>query len=165
MAKIGDMVDYLKRNGVSYEIIEHVAAFSAHEVAVASHVQDKDLAKTLVVLADDKYCMVVMPADHRLDMHKLGEIIKAKHVHLAQEENLKSLFPDCELGAMPPFGNLYALEVYMDKVLVTDDKIVFNACSHTKSIRLKMQDYIRLVEPVIAEFSRSRFEIDERELS
>jgi Ala-tRNA(Pro) deacylase len=162
MAKLGDMVDYLKRNGVAYEIIEHNPAFSAHEVTVASHVQDKDLAKTLVIHIDDKYCMVVMPANHRLDKNMLGEIVKAKHVHLAQEDNLKSLFPDCELGAMPPFGNLYALPVYIDKELTKDNEIIFNACSHIKSIRLKMNDYMRLVKPVIAEFSRSRFEIEEQ---
>jgi Ala-tRNA(Pro) deacylase len=162
MAILGDMVDYLKHNGVSYEIIEHTPAFSAHEVAVASHVQDKDLAKTLVVNTDGKYCMVVMPADHRLDEHKLGELVNAKNVHLAKEENLKALFPDCEIGAMPPFGNLYALPVYIDKTLTEDKDITFNACSHIKSIRVKMNDFMRLVRPVIAEFSRSRFEIKEQ---
>jgi Ala-tRNA(Pro) deacylase len=162
MAKLGDMIDYLKKNSVRYEVIEHTPAFTAHEAAVASHVPDKDLAKTLIVQTDDKYCMVVMSADHRLDEHLLGKAIKAKHLHLAQEEDLKPLFPDCELGAMPPFGNLYALPVYIDKSLTNDDEIVFNACSHTKSIRLKMNDYLGLVKPVIAEFSRSRFEIEEQ---
>jgi Ala-tRNA(Pro) deacylase len=162
MAKLGDMIDYLKKNSVRYEVIEHTPAFTAHEAAVASHVPDKDLAKTLIVQTDDKYCMVVMSADHRLEEHLLGKAIKAKHLHLAQEEDLKPLFPDCELGAMPPFGNLYALPVYIDKSLTNDDEIVFNACSHTKSIRLKMNDYLGLVKPVIAEFSRSRFEIEEQ---
>jgi Ala-tRNA(Pro) deacylase len=163
MAKLGDMIDYLKKNGVSYEVIEHVPAFTAHEVAVASHVADKDLAKTLIVQADDKYCMMVMPADHRLDEHLLSGMIKTRHVRLAQEEDLKAIFPGCELGAMPPFGNLYALPVYIDKSLTADSEIVFNACSHTKSIRLKMNDYLSLVKPVISEFSRSRFEFEEKE--
>jgi len=162
MAKLGDMIDYLKKNSVRYEVIEHTPAFTAHEAAVASHVPDKDLAKILIVQTDDKYCMVVMPADHRLDEHLLGKAIKAKHLHLAEEEDLKPLFPDCELGAMPPFGNLYALPVYIDKSLTNDDEIVFNACSHSKSIRLKMNDYLGLVKPVIAEFSRSRFKIEEQ---
>jgi Ala-tRNA(Pro) deacylase len=153
MAKLGDMIDYLKKNGVSYEVIDHVPAFTAHEVAVASHVPDKDLAKTLVVQADDKYCMVVIPGDHRLDEKMFYEIMKTKHVRLAQEDDLKPLFPGCELGAMPPFGNLYALPLYIDKELTKDKEIVFNACTHTKSIRLKMEDYIRLTKPVIAEFS------------
>lgn len=162
MAKIGDIVEYLKKNSVSYEMIEHVPAFSAHEVAVASHALEKDLAKTLIVKADDHFCMAVLPADHRLDEHLLRDILKAKRVHLAQEDDLKPLFPDCELGAMPPFGNLYALPVFMDKALANDNEIVFNACSHSKSIRMKMAEYMKLVNPTVAEFSRSRFEIEEQ---
>ena len=162
MAKLGDVIEYLKRNNVPYEIIEHVPAFSAHEVAVATHVQDKDLAKSLVVHADEKHCMVVLPADHRLDLHLLKEVVNAKHLHLSHEEDLKLLFPDCELGAMPPFGNLYALQVYVDKALADDDEIVFNACTHTTSIRLKMKDFMRLVSPTVAPISHSRFEVEER---
>jgi Ala-tRNA(Pro) deacylase len=161
MAKLGDVIEYLKHNSVHYDVIEHAPAFSAHEVAVVSHVPEKDLAKTLIVNIDGKYCMVVTPADHRLNDHLLHDVLKAKHVHLASEEDLQQLFPDCEIGAMPPFGNLYALPVYVDKSLADDDMIVFNACSHTRSIRLKMYDYLRLVKPVIAEFSQSRFEIQE----
>ena len=163
MAKLGDVIDYLARNSVQYEVIEHAPAFSAHEVAVVSHLPDKDLAKTLIVNADGKFCMVLMPADHRMDDHMLHDLLKAKHVHLASEEDLKQIFPDCEIGAMPPFGNLYALPVYADKTLAADEEIVFNACSHTKSIRLKMNDFIRLVKPVVAEFSQSRYEIKESE--
>ena len=163
MAKLGDVIDYLKHNSVQYEVIEHAPAFSAHEVAVVSHLPDKDLAKTLIVNADGKFCMVLMPADHRMDDHMLHDLLKAKHVHLASEEDLKQIFPDCEIGAMPPFGNLYALPVYADKTLAADEEIVFNACSHTKSIRLKMNDFIRLVKPVVAEFSQSRYEMKEPE--
>jgi Ala-tRNA(Pro) deacylase len=161
MAKLGDVTDYLKHNSVQYEVIEHAPAFSAHEVAVVSHVPEKDLAKTLVVNSDGKYCMVVMPADHRLSDHLLNDVLKGKHIHLASEEDLQQLFPDCEVGAMPPFGNLYALPVYVDTTLANDEVIVFNACSHTRSIRLKMYDYLRLVKPIVAEFSQSRFEIKE----
>jgi Ala-tRNA(Pro) deacylase len=161
MAKLGDVTDYLKHNSVQYEVIEHAPAFSAHEVAVVSHVPEKDLAKTLVVNSDGKYCMVVMPADHRLSDHLLNDVLKGKHIHLASEEDLQQIFPDCEVGAMPPFGNLYALPVYVDTTLANDEVIVFNACSHTRSIRLKMYDYLRLVKPIVAEFSQSRFEIKE----
>jgi Ala-tRNA(Pro) deacylase len=161
MAKLDNVIDYLKHNNVQYEVIEHAPAFSAHEVAVVSHVPEKDLAKTLIVNADGKYYMVVMPADHRLDDHLLQGMLKSKHVQLASEEDLQQIFPDCEVGAMPPFGNLYALPVYADKSLADDNVIVFNACSHTRSIRLKMYDFLRLVKPVVAEFSQSRFEIKE----
>jgi Ala-tRNA(Pro) deacylase len=161
MAKLGDVIDYLKHNNVQYEVIEHAPAFSAHEVAVVSHVPEKDLAKTLIVNADGKFYMVVMSADHRLDDRLMHDVLKVKHVHLATEEALRQIFPDCEVGAMPPFGNLYALPVYVDKTLADDDVIVFNACSHTRSIRLKMYEFLRLVKPVVAEFSQSRFESKE----
>ena len=163
MAKLGDVIDYLKHNNIQYEVIEHAPAFSAHEVAVVSHVPEKDLAKTLIVNADGKFFMVVIPADHRLNDHLMHGVFKVTHVHLAAEDDLRQIFPDCEVGAMPPFGNLYALPVYVDKALADDDVIVFNACSHTRSIRLKMYDFIRLVKPVIAELSQSRFEIKEPE--
>jgi Ala-tRNA(Pro) deacylase len=161
MAKLVDVIEYLKNNKVLYEIIEHAPAFSAHEVAVVSHVPEKDLAKTLMIQADGKYYMAVMPADHRLDDHLLRDVLKSKHVRLASEEDMQLIFPDCEVGTMPPFGNLYALHVYVDKALADDDMIVFNACSHTRSIRLKMYDFLRLAKPVIAEFTQSRFEIQE----
>jgi Ala-tRNA(Pro) deacylase len=161
MAKLGDVIEYLKRNNVPYEVIDHTPAFSAHEVALASHVQEKDLAKTLIVNADGKYFMCVIPADHRIADHLLHEIVHGKHVHLASEEDLQQLFPDCEIGAMPPFGNLYALPVYVDKSLTGEDMIAFNACTHTRSIRMKMVDFMRLVKPTVAEFSKSRFETKE----
>jgi Ala-tRNA(Pro) deacylase len=160
MAKLGDVIGYINHSSVPYQVIEHAPAYSAHEVAVASHVAEKDLAKTLIVHAGDKFYMTVIPADHRLDEHLLKDMMKQKEVKLAHEEDLKQLFPDCELGAMPPFGNLYALPVYIDKALAQDDEIVFNACSHIKSIRLKMADYLRLVKPVVAEISHSRFEFE-----
>jgi len=161
IAKLNDVIDYLKHNNIQYEVIEHAPAFSAHEVAIVSHVLEKDLAKTLIVHANEKYYMVVIPANHRLDDHLLHDVLKVKHAHLASEEDLHVIFPDCEVGTMPPFGNLYALPVYMDKTLADDDLIVFNACSHTRSIRMKMCDFVHLVKPVIAEFSRSRFDIKE----
>jgi len=162
MAELGDVINYLKRNGVPYEVIEHAPAFSAHEVAVASNVPDKGLAKTIIINTNDKYFMMVIPGDHRLEEFKLHDLMKAKDLHLAHEDDLKPLFPDCELGAMPPFGNLYALPVYIDKELMKEKEIIFNACSHTKSIRLKMEDYMQLVKPVIAEFSCSRYDTKKR---
>jgi Ala-tRNA(Pro) deacylase len=162
MAKIGDIIEYLRKNGVYYELIEHPPAFSAHEVAIASHVQDKDLAKTLVVKAGDRFLMAVLPADHRLDERLLENVLKEKRIHLAHEDELKPTFPDCEIGAMPPFGNLYAVPVYMDASLAGDTEIAFNACSHSKSIRMKMADYMRLVNPTVANFSHARFKIEEQ---
>ena len=152
MAKLGDMIDYLKKNSVRYEVIEHAPAYTAHEAAIASHVPDKDLAKTLIVQSDDKYCMVVMPADHRLDEHLLGKTIKAKQLHLAQEEDLKPLFPDCELGAMPPLGNIYHLDVWVDSALQLHYEICFNAGTHAETIQMTFSDFSRLVQPRTGSF-------------
>ena len=127
MAKLKDLVAYLERNGIAHEIVQHPAAFSAHGVATAVHVPDKTIAKTLIVQAGDRHVMVVLPADHRLDDHALKTALGVKHLSLAREEDLTSLFPDCEIGAMPPFGNLYALPVFVDSSLTEDEEILFNA--------------------------------------
>jgi Ala-tRNA(Pro) deacylase len=159
MAKLGDVIEYLKYNKVRYEMIEHDPAFSAQEAAVELQDQKKNPAKTHIVHADGKYYMIVMPADNRIDDGLLLDVLKAKNAHLASEEDMQLIFPECEVGTMPPFGNLFALPVYIEKTLADDDMIIFSACSHTRSIRLKMYDFLRLVKPVIAEFSQSRFEI------
>jgi Ala-tRNA(Pro) deacylase len=161
MAKLGDVIDYLKYNNIHYEMIDRDPAWSAQEAAVGLQGSKKNPAKTHIVHADGKYYMIVMPAGNRIDDNLLLDVLKAKNVHLASEEDLQLIFPECEVGTMPPFGNLFALPVYIDKMLSDDDMIIFSACSHTRSIRLKMYDFLRLVKPVIAEFSQSQFEIKE----
>jgi Ala-tRNA(Pro) deacylase len=153
MAKMSDLLKYLNLTGVDYQVISHVPAYSAHSVALATHVPDSKLAKTLLVRADEQYWMAVLRADHFLDQKLLKHALEAKHVTLATEEELSIFFPDCEVGAMPPFGKLYALPVIVDKALTADNEIVFNACSHTQSLRMKFVDYERLVRPIIAEFA------------
>jgi Ala-tRNA(Pro) deacylase len=105
--------------------------------------------------------MIVIPADNRIVDSLLLDVLKAKNVHLASEEDIQLIFPECEVGTMPPFGNLFALPVYIDKMLADDDMIIFSACSQTRLIRLKMYDFLRLVKPVISEFSQSRIEMKE----
>ncbi len=161
MAKMKDLLKYLDKNGIAYQVIEHATAFSAHEVATVTHAPDRQLAKTLVIRADDRYYMIVLPADHRMNDHALRDLLGAHHVTLVHEEELSQLFPDCEIGAMPPFGNLYALPVVVDKSLTEDEEILFNACSHTKSIRMKREDYIRLVKPFVGEFTQPRHAVEE----
>ena len=161
MAKLGDVIEYLKYNKVRYEMIEHDPAYSAQEAAEALQHQKKNPAKTHIIHADGKYYMIVMPADNRIDDSLLLDVLKAKNARLASEEDIQLIFPGCEVGTMPPFGNLFALPVYIEKMLADDDIIIFSACSHTRSIRLKMYDFLRLVKPVTAEFSQSRFEIHE----
>lgn len=156
MANITDVIRYLKKNGIPFEIIPHEPAFTAHEVASATRVPDSELAKTLVVRIDGKFWMVVLRGDQRLNERKLKRIVGAHTVHLAHEEDLNALFPDCELGAMPPFGNLYGLPVLVEHTLTEDDDIVFNACKHTQSIRMKYRDFERLVQPLVGRFSEIR---------
>jgi len=161
MATMVDLLKYLDKNSIGYDVVEHPPAYSAHEVATAVRVPEKELAKTLIVRADDRYYMVVLPADHRLNDHALRDLLGARHVHLASEEDLRQLFPDCETGAMPPFGNLYALPVVVDKSLTEDEHIMFNACTHTKAVRMKLQDYLALVKPFVGEFANPRHTVED----
>jgi Ala-tRNA(Pro) deacylase len=158
MAKFDRLLKYLNENNVHYQVLSHTEAFTAHQVALASHVPDRNVAKTLLVKADDQYWIVALRADQRLNEHLLRDALEAKHVRLAYEEDLAGFFPDCETSAMPPFGKLYGLPVIVEKGLAEDDEIVFNACTHTNAIRMRFQDYERLADPMIAEFAEERVE-------
>ena len=153
MAKMSDLLKYLNLTGVQYQIINHVPAFSAHSVALAAHVPDCELAKTLLVRADEQYWMAVLPADSHLNQKAIRHALEAKHVGLATEEELSVFFPDCDVGAMPPFGKLYALPVILDKSLAADECIVFNACTHTQSVKMSYADFEKLVRPIVAEIA------------
>lgn len=163
MAKTSDLIRYLNDNGVRYQLLSHVPAFKAHDVAAVTHVQDREMAKTLIVKSGPLFWMVVLRADQKIDEHLLKHALEVHHVHLASEEDLELLFPDCQVGAMPPFGNLYGFPVIVDKSLTADDEIVFNACTHTESIKMKFADYERLVRPLIAEIAASERSTKEKE--
>lgn len=150
MAKIQDLLAYLEKNNIRFEVIAHSPAYTAHGVATVVHAPDRLIAKTLVVKADGRFVMVVLPADHRIDDHAIRSFLGVRHVSLAHEDDLGQIFPDCEVGAMPPFGNLYGLQVVVDSSLTDDDEIIFNACTHTHAVRLKTADYLRLVRPFVA---------------
>ncbi len=162
MAKMSDLLKYLNLTGVQYQVLTHVPAFSAHSVALATHVPDQELAKTLLLRADEQYWMAVLRADCQLDQKLVKHALEVKHVSLATEEELSVFFPDCEVGAMPPFGKLYALPVIVDKSLASDEEIVFNACSHTESIKMKYADYARIVRPITAEIAHPQTKEEER---
>ncbi len=144
---------FLDENKVKYVTIIHSPAFTAQQIAASAHVAGKDLAKTVMVKVDGRMAMAVLPATHQINFDRLTEAIGAKKVQLAGEEEFKQLFPQCEVGAMPPFGNLYDMEVYMDRRLAEDEEIAFNAGSHTELIKLRCADYKRLVNPRVIEFS------------
>jgi Ala-tRNA(Pro) deacylase len=111
------------------------------------------MAKVVMVKADGKMIMLVLPASYQIDMKKLKKVLKCKKVSMAKEKQFEELFPDCEVGAMPPFGNLYNLEVWVDQVLAEDASIVFQAGNHIETVRIKYSDYARLVNPKVGDFS------------
>ncbi|QXD14506.1 YbaK/EbsC family protein [Rhodocaloribacter litoris] len=144
---------YLDANGVKYVTISHSPAFTAQEVAASAHVPGREMAKTVMIKVDGKMAMAVLPATFKVDLEMLRQALGAQNVELATEEEFKDLFPDCELGAMPPFGNLYGMDVFMAATLAEDEEIVFNAGTHTELIRMAFPDYVRLVKPVELQFS------------
>lgn len=139
--------EYLETNQVPYTHCTHRLAYTAQEVAAAQHVPGREMAKTIVLAADGRYVLVVLPAVMKLDMKALRDELPFKHVQLATEKEFSTLFPDSEIGAMVPFGNLYNLDVYADKSLTSNEEIVFNAGTHVDTIRMKYRDFERLVKP------------------
>jgi Ala-tRNA(Pro) deacylase len=140
--------DFLDKNNIKYVSIKHSPAFTAQEIAELSHIHGKQMAKVVMLKIDGRMGMAVTGADHRLDLTALQEIIPCTNeIFLADEKEFKNRFPDCEVGAMPPFGNLYGMEVYVDSSLAENTEIVFNAGSHTEVIRMSFIDFSRLVKP------------------
>jgi len=144
---------FLNDNQIKYLKIEHSPAYTAQEIAAAVHIPGEALAKSVMVKIDSKMTMVVLPANHRINFAKLTEEIGAGEVRLAEESEFGDFFPDCSLGAMPPFGNLYGIEVIVDQTLANEDDITFNACSHTELIQLSYRDFETLVNPRVLNFS------------
>ena len=153
MTILKKLKDYLEKNGVSYEVGFHPEVFTAQEIAATQHIPGKEMAKVVMVKADGKMLMLVLPASYQIDMKKLKKVLKAKKVGISKEKQFEELFPDCEVGAMPPFGNLYNLEVWADQVLTEDASIVFQAGNHIETVRIKYSDYARLVNPKVGDFS------------
>ncbi|MFZ0452366.1 MAG: YbaK/EbsC family protein [Ignavibacteriaceae bacterium] len=145
--------EFLDKENVKYVSIKHSSAFTAQEIAAIAHVPGKELAKTVMVKINGKMAMAVLPASYKIDIILLKEITGAGDVRLADETEFKDKFPDCEVGAMPPFGNLYNMDVYAAQSLEDDEEIVFNACTHTELIKLSFKDFKKLVNPKIIEFS------------
>jgi Ala-tRNA(Pro) deacylase len=145
--------EYLDRNDIQYSVISHSPAFTAQGIAALVHVPGQELAKSVVVKLDGELALAVLPASFRIDLTSLEEEADAKRADLASEEEFRDAFPECELGAMPPFGNLYGFKVYADESLTRDKEIVFNACSHRELIRMSWADFERLGRPKIIRFA------------
>jgi Ala-tRNA(Pro) deacylase len=145
--------DFLDSNGVKYVSISHSMAYTAQEIAAASHIPGKEIAKTVMVKLDGKMAMAVLPASYKIDFDLLKNVSGASDAELAGEGEFKDMFPGCEIGAMPPFGNLYDMEVFVAESLTEDEEIAFNAGNHTELIKLAYDDFEKLVHPAKLKFS------------
>jgi Ala-tRNA(Pro) deacylase len=145
---------FLDEQGVKYVTIGHSPAFTAQEIAASAHISGREMAKTVMVTLDGTMAMAVLPASRAVDFEALKAAAGASEVKLASEADFRDLFAECEVGAMPPFGNLYDMAVYADESLAEDDEIAFNAGTHKELVKLAWSDYQRLVEPTVAAFAR-----------
>lgn len=143
---------YLRQQQVPFDVQQHDTAYTAQEVAQSEHIPGKLVAKAVVVWADGGLILLVLPATYHIDFARLNAAIGAKVTRLAHEEEFADTFSDCEIGAIPPFGNLYDLPVYVDKSLTDDETVVFPAGVHTETMSLRYADYERLVKPTIVSF-------------
>lgn len=145
---------FLSEHGAAYEVLSHRATFSAQEMANAVHIAGDAVAKTVMVKADGEDILAVLPATHSVDLEELKDILNAREVRLTSESEFEILFPDCELGAVPPFGSQYGLRTIVDETLTEDEYIVFEGNTHYESIRMSYADYERLENPQVARFSK-----------
>ena len=142
------LIECLDENKIRYEVLHHPEAVTAQRIAQAEHVKGRYHAKVVIVKSGDDHLMVVLPADHHIDLEKVEKAV-GKAASLDREQEFKSLFPDCVIGAMPPFGNLYGLPTYVDQSLAEQDYIVFEAGTHTDAIKMSYGDYEKIVKPKV----------------
>lgn len=147
--------EYLDREGVKYVTISHSLAYTAQEIAASAHIPGKEMTKVVVVKIDGRMAMALLPATHSVDLELLRQIAGAANIALADEREFKEKFPGCDIGAMPPFGNLYEMDVFAEDSLAQNEEIAFNAGSQTELIRLMYKDFERLAKPKIGRFSSS----------
>jgi len=144
---------FLSQQRIAHDVLPHHEVFTAQEVAAASHVSGQQLAKVVLVRENGKgHLMAVLPAACRLDLSALAAVAKTGKLSLASEEDMARLFPDCEVGAMPPFGNLYGLPVYIDACFPKEKELFFQAGNHHEVVRMSYGDYQRVAKPVVGEF-------------
>jgi len=145
--------EFLDDQGIKYVAFPHQVAYTARQIAALTHTPNKELAKTVIVKIDGVLAMAVLPASYAVDLSLLKAAIGARNVSLAKEAEFKDQFPECEIGAMPPFGNLYGMTVYVDESLTKDEDISFNAGSHYELLQISYADFERLVKPRVLKFA------------
>ena len=149
MPMLAQLREFLDRNKVAYEVASHPQAFTAQEIAEAQHTPGRELAKVVILRSGADFMMAVLPAPYRVDLNLAKTVLGKPDLQLASEPEFAGMFPKCEAGAMPPFGNLYNLAVYVDHSLTRDEDIVFNAGTHTQTVKMKYTDFARLVQPKV----------------
>lgn len=144
--------ELLDSRGIRYVTIRHSPAFTAPEVAASAHVSGRDFAKTVIVMIGADMAMVALPAARRIVLSDLRELLDRPHLRLATEDEFRAAFPDCEVGAMPPFGNLYGMPVYVASALADEPEIAFNAGTHTEIVKMAYRDFDAVVRPLVLDF-------------
>jgi Ala-tRNA(Pro) deacylase len=153
MAVTASVQEFLRRGNVAYTVFQHMPAYSAQEEAAVTHVPGRDWAKAVVCFADGEPIQAVIPADREVDLTRLMEVAGAGEIRLADESELEGLYPDCERGAMPPFGPLYRQRVFVDEALTREDQIVFNAGTHVDAVCMRYDDFAVLTRPTVGSFA------------
>ena len=156
MAVSDRLKKFLDGAKVKYRVAKHPVVYTAQEIAAAQHVPGRQLAKSVLVTTDRGPVLAVLPAIHLIDFKKLKAFLRAKKVSIAKEADIKVQFPDVEVGAMSPFGNLYQVTVVVDRELGGSEEIVFNGGSHTETIKMKYKDFAALVKPKAGAFGLPR---------
>ena len=154
MAVVSTVQEFLRRANVPYSVFQHIRAYTAQEEAAVTHVRGRDWAKAVVCFVDGEPIQAVVPADLEVDLDQLAAIATATSIRLADEDELRWLYPDCERGAMPPLGPLYRQLVYVDHALAAEDEIVFNAGTHGDAVRMRYQDFAAIAHPIVGRFAR-----------
>ncbi len=150
---IKKLIEFLDENNVRYITVSHSPAYTAQEIAAKAHLPGKEIAKTVLVKMDGKLAMAVLPGSFKINFDNLKKVLGSNNVRLADEHEFVDKFPDCEVGAMPPFGNLYGVDVFVANSLAEDEEIAFNACSHSQLIKMSYSDYEKLVKPIRLDFA------------
>ena len=154
MAVVPTVQEFLRRANVPYAVFPHARAYTAQEEAAVTHVPGRDWAKAVVCFVDGEPVQSVVPADLEVDLDRLAVLAGATTIRLADEDELRWLYPDCERGAMPPLGPLYRQTVYVDEALAVEEQIVFNAGTHGDAVRMRYEDFAAIAHPIVGRFAR-----------
>lgn len=148
-----DLRSFLKEQHIQYRSLYHPSAYTAQQLAHVEHIKGQRIAKSVVLKAGDEFVLAVMPAAYKIDFGLMKKVVGKEELRLATETEIKQLFPDCEIGAIPPFGNIYRLKVFVDESLRANDEIIFSAGTHREAVQMRYDDFEKSVQPTVARFA------------